>query len=864
MTAAIQRSFARGEFSLASRVDLAQYFQGLDTMRNMVTPVEGGAEPRPGFIYCGSTKNPANESRLIPFVFSDQAAFILEVGATYIRIWADSAQVLSGGVAVEVTTPYAQDDIWAIDYAQDGALMVLTHPSYPPYQLVATDASTWSFSRLPFKPSQVSQGTVTGAVGGAGSNTYEYIAVKVNSRGYQSAPCAKTPVVASVSAVTNANPGVVAAASHGLSNGDPVTLGSTIAELDGRLLYVANKTANTFQLADSKGNLIDTTNMSAFVSTPGSGVYHATLKLTSAAAPSASAPNTITVPNTQGDADYFEVYLKDASGVFGFIGKAPIGGTFADPGITPDPTENPPNTDPQFYTTGNFPSVCAFYQQRLLLGGTINDPSLVVTSRTGDYNDFSTHVSVRADDSVQFEVATTQSLRFLAQLRRLLALFSSSEYAILGDDTGALTPTTINSLVQSDHGVAQVKPVLADGYLIFNQNEGAILRDFKYNFATDAWEGIDLTLFSRHLFKGHTIVQMAWQQMPNAILWVLRDDGVLLGLTYIKAEQVLAWHRHDTDGTFESIAVIPEGNERALYAVVKRTINGSTARYVERQANALWTDRVDAIYLDACLTYDGRSTDGSTMTLTGGTTWKNTETLTLTASAAKFQPEDTGNEIWLTGADGEKVRFGIETFSSTTVVTGKAKKTVPTSLRATATDTWAKAVDQLLGLDHLVAKEVEVIGDGFVVANPLDPTITAVTVQSDGRIDLPRCYSVLHVGLPYARDLKTLPIDDPQGQTFLGKPFLISELGARLRDSGSFWAGTDFPDDDSADGMAENKLRDQEAMDDPIDLFTGVVTLKIAGKWKNDGQVCLRSINATPWNVLAIAPAGNFPDGGRA
>jgi hypothetical protein len=110
---------------------------------------------------------------------------------------------------------------------------------------------------------------------------------------------------------------------------------------------------------------------------------------------------------------------------------------------------------------------------------------------------------------------------------------------------------------------------------------------------------------SSHLFQGHTILEWAFQQIPFSCIWAVRDDGVLLGFTYMQEQQVAAWHRHDTDGLFESVCTIVEGNVDAVYVVVNRTIGGQRKRYVERFDNRQFTDVTDAFFVDAGLSWSG-------------------------------------------------------------------------------------------------------------------------------------------------------------------------------------------------------------------------------------------------------------------
>jgi hypothetical protein len=399
---------------------------------------------------------------------------------------------------------------------------------------------------------------------------------------------------------------------------------------------------------------------------------------------------------------------------------------------------------------------------------------------------------------------------------------------------------------------------------LYVQARGTIIRDYGFDYQIDGYRGNDLTIFSTHLFDGYTVRDWAYQKTPNSIVWVVRSDGTLLGLTYVKEHQLIAWHRHDTDGTFEQVCAIPEGVEDSLYAVVERTINGSTKRYIERMYSRSVQDVIDNVFMDCALSYDGRNTSLShTMTLSGGTTWAYDETITLTSSASFFTASDVGNEIHLTGADGELIRFTIQGYTSGLIVTGTPNRTVPTSLRTTATTDWARAVDQLGGLWHLEGETLSVFADRFVVASPNDDGYTAVTV-ANGTATLDHPYAVVHVGLPYVSDLETLDIDTPGGETMADKKKLVSGLTVFVESSRGGWAGTEPPLDDTVDpleNLTEFKTREAEDYDSPPELETGTIDVNIRSGWNSHGRLFLRQVDPLPISVLAVAPTGILPFG---
>jgi hypothetical protein len=190
-----------------------------------------------------------------------------------------------------------------------------------------------------------------------------------------------------------------------------------------------------------------------------------------------------------------------------------------------------------------------------------------------------------------------------------------------------------------------LKPIELDDSAIYVQARGTKVRDFK-PVSADAYEGTDLTIFAAHLFDGYTLVDWDYAQNPHSIVWAVRSDGTLLGLTYIRDQAVWGWHRHDTDGVFENVCVVPEGNEDAVYFVVRRTINGVTKRYIERMASgSSRRSRTPTFWTLQC-----RSTAGTRVRrrwlISGGVNWNDQETLTLTASVAFFAAGDVGNSIF--------------------------------------------------------------------------------------------------------------------------------------------------------------------------------------------------------------------------
>ncbi|MBU6407844.1 MAG: hypothetical protein KGS44_12025, partial [Alphaproteobacteria bacterium] len=159
---------------------------------------------------------------------------------------------------------------------------------------------------------------------------------------------------------------------------------------------------------------------------------------------------------------------------------------------------------------------------------------------------------------------------------------------------------------QSYIGASYVQPVTANTVAIYAAARGGHVRAIGFDNDIQSYISIDLSLRAAHLFDYKTIKDLAYAKGPIPIVWAVSSDGRLLGLTYVPEQQVYAWHSHDTqDGFFESIAVVSEGNDDILYAVVRRTIGTATKRYVERLSSRYFQDLKNFFGVDCGLTYSG-------------------------------------------------------------------------------------------------------------------------------------------------------------------------------------------------------------------------------------------------------------------
>lgn len=145
-------AFTGGEISplAEGRIDNEAYYRSCSELRNMIALQQGPAEKRPGSKYIAEVKTSADKTRLIRFEYSSGDAYMLEFGDQYIRFYTLGAQVVDGGSAYEITTPWAKADLALLKYRESADVIYFSHPSYPPYKLTRYGATSWTLEQVVF------------------------------------------------------------------------------------------------------------------------------------------------------------------------------------------------------------------------------------------------------------------------------------------------------------------------------------------------------------------------------------------------------------------------------------------------------------------------------------------------------------------------------------------------------------------------------------------------------------------------------------------------------------------------------------------------------------------------------------------
>lgn len=831
MPSMIQRNFAAGEVapSVFGRTDQTKYQSGLARCRNFMVLRHGGIANRPGLQYITEQADSSARGRLWRFIFNADQTYVLLFENFKIRFIRNGALItVSGLSAYNGATAYVKGDLVVYSgtnyYAKAGSTGAQPDINPATWYAMPADGTyeiQTSYATADLPDLYFSQSADVITINHPNYDTQELS--RFDHTNWQLSTVSFTPSIAapgslSVSGTAGAAAVWVATAVKALTLEESLPSGTAGAN----------------------------------------------------SAPTSGAPRTLTIGAVSGATEY-NVYRSDNSR-FGYVGST-TSTTFVDTGFTPDYTATPPSNPVPLTGSGNRPASSGYLQQRKCYGGSDNAPEDIYASKAGQYKNFTRTSPLQDDDACLWTPSSSEvnRIRHFIEVSENWVLTQGAEWILFGDGSGSLTPSTPGMKKQSSHGSATIQPVIIGNSFLFVQSRGSIVRDIKYEANSNGYAGRDLTVFSSHLFDKYTIARWSYAQIPNSIVWVARSDGNFLGLTYLRDHEVWGWHDHDTKGAVEDTVTVPEGNEDRTYFLVRRTIDGNDVRYVERMASRQVTDiAVDATFMDSFLSYDGRHTGSTLMTLSGGTDWTFDEDLTLTASGSTFSAGDVGKMIVLkietlswTPEGGyatavEKLRCLITAYTSATVVTVNAEKTVPAAFRSVAVSVWATAVVNVSGLDHLEGETVSILADGNVVTNGIDTPLTTV---SGGTLDtdLPTHAEIIHVGIPYVSDAQTLDIDVLGQETLADKQKQVSSVTALVESSRGIWAGE--PDESgymNPDNLYELAQRAPEHEYEMITGVTGKVEIGITSSWNLGGRVHIRQRDPLPLTVLAIIPSMSF------
>ena len=505
-----------------------------------------------------------------------------------------------------------------------------------------------------------------------------------------------------------------------------------------------------------------------------------------------------------------------------------------------------------FSEVNGYPREVEFYSDRLIFAGTISQPQTLWMSQTGNYPAFGKSVPGEETDSINVTLNARQvnTVLDLVPLESLVLMTSGGEWRTSTGQSEVIAPTTVGFKPQSYFGSASVPAIVIGNTALFVQQRGYIVRDLAYQFEADGYTGSDLTVFSQHLLQDQPIREWAYQQTPYSTVWCVREDGVLLSLTYMRDQQVVGWTQHETDGFAESVTVIPEASEDAVYVAVRRTAGGHSLRYVERLSTRIVSNAAEGAFVDSFLTFRGQHTGGVALRISrlGSGGWTNNDLLQLTAdfgASTPFSLGDVGDQVWVQW-EGQALRLQVTEYVDAAAVRVIPVRNIPPTLQVDnpasqpALTDWAFARDTITGLAHLEGREVAILANGFVQERK---TVTggAITLDAPG--------TIVHVGLPYTAEMETLEINAGMQDSTKPRNKRINRVSLVLQDTRSIVVQTPQGREEEFEPRA---LADSYQSAPSLQQET--VELWISGTWDKSGRFKVIQRDPLPITILAAIP----------
>lgn len=247
--------------------------------------------------------------------------------------------------------------------------------------------------------------------------------------------------------------------------------------------------------------------------------------------------------------------------------------------------------------TADLPSTVTLFDQRRVFAGSTQNPLKVWMTNAGYQDLMMYHLPTQSDDRIEISAVASDAdrIRHAVALESLLLFTGSAELRVYTQNSDALSPTSVAVRAQSFVGCNDCQPVVMNNLVVFAGNRGGHIYAMGYQNNAGSYVAGDISLRATHLFDGHNIVSLALSKSPVQMLWAVLDDGTLISCTFYSDQNIIAWCRHVTDGKFESVTTLTEGQEDHLYAVIKR---GDT-RFIERMEDiTVSTDVTKHRYLD--------------------------------------------------------------------------------------------------------------------------------------------------------------------------------------------------------------------------------------------------------------------------
>jgi len=233
---------------------------------------------------------------------------------------------------------------------------------------------------------------------------------------------------------------------------------------------------------------------------------------------------------------------------------------------------------PSWSSDNGYPERVTFHQQRLVLAANILYRDKLWLSEAGAYLTFDPPATPVESSALSFTLAsgTYNRIQWLSSSKSLHVGTVGDEWTVTGSDQIAITGTSKLALRQTKVGSMAIKPVVIGQTTLFLSYFGRTVNEFVYDYSLESYKTSDLSILSPHVTESYSLKDWTYQQTPDSIIWTIREDGAMYGITYQRDHKVVAWHGHNTQGKFRACTATPgDTREDDLWVAVERE-RGST------------------------------------------------------------------------------------------------------------------------------------------------------------------------------------------------------------------------------------------------------------------------------------------------
>ena len=807
-----QTNFTAGELTpkLAGQVDFKKYNNGVEILENMTVFPQGGATRRYGTKFVAEVKDSSKITRLIPFEFNIEQSYILEFGNQYIRFFKDNGQITN-----------ATKNITNITQANPAVVTVASHG-----YTNGTDVwinSVGGMTQLNGRRFRIANVT---------TNTFELSGV--DSTGYTAYTSGGT--VASVYEIAS-----------------PFTE-SMLYDIQftqsADVMYIVQETLEPRKLSRT-GHTSWTLSTVEFINGPYLDDNDTSTTFTSSTN-TVGVGRTLTASSITGINDGVGFKSSDVGRLVRMVDGYGVITAFTSTTIVTweiklDIVTATATTDWALGVWSDdtgYPKTVSFFEQRLIFGGSTDFPQTIWASESGFYEQFDRGDGDPADSFIYTIAANkVNTIRWLAPARDLIVGTAGGEFKV-GRPTGEpLQPDNVQITQQTTYGGYNTQPIQIGNSVLFLQRQRKKIREFSYRFEDDAYQAPDMTLLAEHI-TGNGITDVDYAQEPDSIYWAVRDDGTLLGMTYQRQEDIIAWHRHIMGGsyklTFNGASDVTDysvdTNYNGYITISSHGLNtgdsvvysagGGTKLSGLVDGDTYFIYKKDANNIELASTYE-QAIDRTVLQIGDGVGANHSLKAQAQVKSVSTISEDTENQTWIIVR--RRINGNIVQYVEYLDPLIKLDSGLSGVVNGDSTS--------ITGLDHLEGEEIQIL-----IGDAVYPNQTVTNGAISVNLPLNTSYKSIEIGLGYTSRIKTMRVEaGSQAGTAQGRKKRYNEVMVRLHKTvGIIINGDQLPFRTSSTPMGQS-----------IPEFTGDKRVTNLG-WDRDGQIEIKQEQPLPMTVLGI------------